>query len=92
MKVQEVKDKLKAMTVGEPLRFSTLQPDEIIEVERIFVGLEEAWMIWHRGERMIHRNLDEAAHYIAKHWHLNLKRVIHFQFSELDEIIDLGEF
>jgi hypothetical protein len=92
MKEQEIRAKLKEMRVGEPERFSTQDPDVFVEVERIIIGIEDGWMIDHQGERMVTKELDEAVRYIAKHWNIHLKKMMHLQFSELEEIEDLGEY
>jgi hypothetical protein len=92
MKEHEIKEKLKEMKVGEPILFSTRDTDVYLEVDRAFVGIEVGWVIYHQGERLILRDLNEAVKYIAKYWNINLKKVMDDQFSELDEIVDLGEF
>lgn len=92
MKEQELRALLKGMKVGEPYRFSTLEPDVDFEVERIFLGLEEGWVIHFQGNRMIIKDLEEAVRQIAPRWNFNLKKVIDRQYNELGEMIDLGEF
>lgn len=92
MKEQEIRIKLKEMHVGEPQRFSTQNLDVFIEVERIIIGLEDGWMIDHQGERIVTKELDKAVQYIAKHWNIHLKKMMDLQFSELEEIEDLGEY
>lgn len=91
MKVQEVKKSLKKMNVGEPLHFPTTNPDNYIEVDRVFVGIKIAWAIKYQDEELV-LDLDEAAEYVAKYWNQNLKKVIDKQFSDLEEIEDLGEY
>jgi hypothetical protein len=63
-----------------------------IEVERTLIGLQEGWVIHHLGQRRIMHDLEEAVRYLAQHWNMNLKKVIDMQYTELGEIIDLGEF
>jgi hypothetical protein len=92
MKELKIKEKLKKMRVGEPIRFSTDHPDVYMEVDRVFVGMDEGWVIYHKGERLIMGGLEEAARYIAKHCNPNLKKLLEEQYSQLEEIVDLGEF
>ncbi|TCS94886.1 hypothetical protein [Hazenella coriacea] len=91
MKAQELKESLKKMNIGEPVYFPTAKSDSYMEVDRVFVGIKVAWAIRYQNEEIV-LDLDEAAEYIAKHWNQNLKKVIDQQFSELDEIEDLGEY
>lgn len=92
MKELQIKEKLKGMRVGEPIRFSTDHPEVYMEVDRVFVGMDEGWVIYHQGERLVMGGLEEAARYIAKHSNLNLKKLMDKQYSQLEEIVDLGEF
>lgn len=92
MKEKEVTNILKKMKVGEPIHFSTTNTDEQIEVERVFVGLDEGWMIIYQGERKVLKNLDDAVSFLSKHWNLNLKHWIRGQYEELNDMIDLGEY
>ncbi|MBA4493029.1 hypothetical protein ACFO25_07920 [Paenactinomyces guangxiensis] len=92
MKEQEIIAKLKEMRVGEPIRFTTENPDVYLDVDRIFLGLDEGWVIYHQERRLVMHDLQEAVQYICKYWNLNIKKVMDLQFSELDEIEDLGEY
>ncbi|SEM73671.1 hypothetical protein [Lihuaxuella thermophila] len=92
MKELQIMEKLKEMRVGEPIHFSTKDPDVFLEVDRVFVGMNEGWVIYHQGQRLIMEELKEAARYIAQHWNLNLKKLMDQQYSQLEEIVDLGEY
>ncbi len=92
MKEREVRSILKSIKVGEPIHFSTTNTDEQIEVERIFAGLDEGWVIIYRDERRVIKNLDDAVSFLSKHWSLNLKNWLREQYEELNEMIDLGEY
>ncbi|MBA4601313.1 hypothetical protein [Thermoactinomyces mirandus] len=92
MKEREVKSILRNMKVGEPIHFSTTNTDEQIEVERVFVGLEEGWLIIYQGERKVLKNLNDAVSFLSKHWNLDLKHLLRGQYEELNEMIDLGKY
>ncbi|MGA9173984.1 MAG: hypothetical protein WBZ33_08440 [Thermoactinomyces sp.] len=92
MKDKELRKKLQELRVGEPLRLIADTPDESLEVERIMVGMEEGWAVYHRGERMIMQDQEETVRYLAKYWNINIKKVMDMRYSELGEIIDLGDY
>jgi hypothetical protein len=92
MKDKELRKKLQEMRVGEVLRFSADPPDESLEVERIMIGMEEGWAVYHRNERMIMHDQEETVQYLSKYWNINIKKVMDSRYSELGEIIDLGEY
>jgi hypothetical protein len=82
---------LKQMLVGEPVRFS-IGEDQYIEVDRAFMGMEEAWILYKDEEKQVIKNLDEVVQIISRYWSPSLKKIIEKQFSELMEIEDLGEY
>lgn len=92
MKEQEVKNILKSLKVGEPTLFSTSKDEEKIEVERVFKGLDEGWMVIYQGERTVFTDLDEAARFLSQHWGMDLKKRMQNQYQEMNDLIDLGEY
>lgn len=92
MKEQEIRRQLKKMRMGEAVHFPTHESDVFLEVDRIFLGVEEGWVVYHLEERLVMRELEEVVQYIARHWNVSIKKVMDQQFSELDEIEDLGEY
>lgn len=91
-KVHKISQILKEMRVGEPYLFSTKEPGKDIEVERIFQGVNEAWIIRFKDERLVTKSFDETVQFIGKYYGIELRKIVDQQFSELDKIIDLGEF
>lgn len=87
----EIRSLLKQMRVGEPIRFS-ISEDQYMEVDRVFMGVEEAWILYKDGEKQVFKEIDEIVQFICRYWNPSLKKIIEKQFSELMEIEDLGEF
>lgn len=92
LKEREIGLILKEMHVGEPYRFTTAQAGKVIEVDRVFKGVKEAWVIRFDGNEIVMKDFQAAVKYIAKRSGSEFRRIIDKQFSELEEIIDLGEF
>jgi hypothetical protein len=92
MKEQEVKNILKNLKVGESTYFSTSKDEHKIEVERVFKGLDEGWMVIYQGERKVFSDLDEAARFLSQHWEVNIKKRMQNQYQEMNDLIDLGEY
>lgn len=91
-KVMEIKSTLMRMRVGEAVRFPTNKPNEFIEIDRVFTGMEQSWVVYENGQRHVMREINDVVQVILKNWNPSLKKVMDERFSELDEIIDLGEF
>jgi hypothetical protein len=91
-KVTEIKSTLMRMRVGEAVRFPTSKPDHFLEIDRVFTGKEQSWVVYVYGERKVLRKIDEVVAVIQQNWNPSLKKIMDERFSELDEIIDLGEF
>jgi hypothetical protein len=80
------------MKVGEAVRFPTGQPDQFVEIDRVFTRKNQSWVVYVNGERKVMRKIDDVVEVIQKNWNPSLKKIMDERFSELDEIIDLGEF
>lgn len=80
------------MKVGDLVRFPTGKEDEFIEVERIFISRDPAWVVYYSGDRLVIKELSEITRFIAKRWNQDLKKIMEERYSDLDEIIDLGDF
>jgi hypothetical protein len=91
-KVMEIKSTLMRMRVGEDIRFPTNKPNQFIEIDRVFTGKVQSWVVYVDGERRVIGEIDEVVQVIIKNWNPSLKKVMDQRFSELDEIIDLGDF
>ncbi|MCH5583667.1 hypothetical protein MK805_01605 [Shimazuella sp. AN120528] len=91
-KVMEIRSTLMKMRVGEAVRFPTNKPDQFVEIDRVFTGKKQSWVVYVDGERKVMRKIDEVVEVIQKNWNPSLKKIMDEQFSELEEIIDLGEF
>ncbi|SFJ01691.1 hypothetical protein [Thermoflavimicrobium dichotomicum] len=91
-KEQDIIQKLMQMRVGQIIVFSTKDPTEPLEVERIFVGKNPGWIIYFRGGREIIRELDKAVQFISQHWDFDLRSFLQKQLLDVGEIEDLGEF
>lgn len=91
-KVMEIKSTLMRMRVGEDIRFPTNKPNQFLEIDRVFTGKVQSWVIYVDGERRVIGEIDEVVQVILKNWNPSLKKVMDQRFSELDEIIDLGDF
>jgi hypothetical protein len=91
-KVMEIKSTLMRMRVGEDIRFPTNKPNQFLEIDRVFTGKVQSWVIYVDGERRVIGEIDEVVQGILKNWNPSLKKVMDQRFSELDEIIDLGDF
>lgn len=91
-KVMEIKSTLMKMKVGEAVRFPTHKPEEFVEIDRAFTGKKQSWVVYVDGERKVLRKIDDVVEVIQKNWNPSLKKIMDEQFSELEEIIDLGEF
>ncbi|SHE77797.1 hypothetical protein SAMN05444392_103106 [Seinonella peptonophila] len=92
LKEREISQILQKMHVGEPFLFSTKEAEKQIEVDRIFKGLDEAWVIRFNGEQIMIKDIEVAVKFISRHSGMELRQVVDRQFSELEEIIDLGEY
>jgi hypothetical protein len=91
-KVMEIRSTLMKMRVGEAVRFPTNKPEHFVEIDRVFTGKKQSWVVYVDGERKVMRKLDDVVEVIQKNWNPSLKKIMDEQFSELEEIIDLGEF
>ncbi len=91
-KEQDVIQKLTSMRVGHLVSFSTSDPDEPMEVERILIGRNPGWIVYYQGDRKILRGLEEAVEFIMKYWNFDLRSFLKRQYMDLEEIEDLGEF
>jgi hypothetical protein len=91
-KEQDVIQKLTNMRVGHLVSFSTSDPNESMEVERILIGKNPGWIVYYQGERKILRELEEAVEFVVKYWNFDLRSFLKRQYMDLEEIEDLGEF
>ncbi len=88
----EIRSTLMRMRVGEAVRFPTDKANQFIEIERIFTGKEQCWVVYIDGKRQVTRKVEEVVEIVSKNWNPSLKKIMNDRSSELDEIVDLGEF
>ncbi|WP_028776453.1 hypothetical protein [Shimazuella kribbensis] len=91
-KVMEIKSTLMRMRVGEAVRYPTNKADRFVEIDRVFTGKDQSWVVYVDGERKVMRKIDDVVEVIQKNWNPSLKKIMDERFSELEEIIDLGEY
>lgn len=91
-KIAEIKSTLMRMRVGEAVRFPTSKPDQFLEIDRVFTGKDQSWVVYVDGKRNVMRKLNDVVAVIQEYWNPSLKKVMDERFSELNEIIDMGEF
>ncbi|RAL25776.1 hypothetical protein [Thermoflavimicrobium daqui] len=89
---QDIIQKLTHMRVGQIVTFSTKEPNQNLEVERIIIGINPGWVIYYTEGRKVIRELDEAVQFISERWNFDLKSFLKKQMIAVDEIEDLGEF
>lgn len=91
-KEREIRKIVKEMKVGDLIRFPTGKDDEYIEVERIFFKRSPAWAVYCSGERQIFQDMTKVIQIVSKNWNQDLKKVMEDRYTDLLEIIDLGEY
>lgn len=91
-KVMEIKSTLMRMRVGEAVRFPTNKPNQVLEIDRVFTGKQQSWVVYIDGERQVMQKIDDVVAVIVNNWNPSLKKVMDQRFSELEEIIDLGDY
>lgn len=80
------------MKVGELIRFPAGKEEEFIDVERVFLDRAPAWVVYHQEGREIVREIAKIVQLVAEHWSQDLRKVIAQRYTDLLEIIDLGEY